>query len=92
MINLSFVVHLTADTENPMKFKLSEALDNSKYPSQDSTRVGDKKRSSCRTAVAKLSSCKMKEKILVEARKQRPPCIQIYENFSKAAVQIHKEI
>ena len=35
-------------------------------------RLGDKKRSPCRTIVVKLSSFKMKERILAEAKKRKP--------------------
>ena len=54
-------------------------------------RVGDKNQSSCRTIVAKLSKYKTKDRILAKARKKKPQGIRIYEDFSKATVQIRKE-
>ena len=53
-------------------------------------RVGDKKRSPCRTIVTKLSIFKMKERILAEAKKMTPKGIQIYKNLSKATAEIRK--
>ena len=41
--------------------------------------------------VTKLSSYKMKERILAEAKKRKPNGIQIYEDFSKATVEIRKK-
>ena len=41
--------------------------------------------------MAKLSSFKMKERILAEAKKVKPKGIQIYEDFSKAVVEIRKK-
>ena len=54
-------------------------------------RVGDKNQSSCRTIVAKLSKYKTKEHIFTKVRKKKPQGIRIYEDFSKATVQIRKE-
>ena len=54
-------------------------------------RVGIKKRSPCRSIVAKLSSFKIKECILKEAKKRKPTGIQIYEDFSKVTVEIRKK-
>ena len=44
-----------------------------------------------RTIVTKLRSFKMKELILAEAKKRKPKGIQIYEDFSKATVEIRKK-
>ena len=52
--------------------------------------VGDKKQSPSRTIVAKLNSFKIKECIPVEAKKRKPKGIQIYEDISKATVEIQK--
>ena len=41
--------------------------------------------------MAKLSSFKIKERILTEAKKKKPKGIQIYEDFSKATVEIRKK-
>ena len=38
----------------------------------------------------KLSSFKIKERILKEAKKRKPKGIQIFEDFSKATVEIRK--
>ena len=40
--------------------------------------------------MAKLSSFKIKERILTEAKKRKPKGIQIYEYFSKATVETRK--
>ena len=53
--------------------------------------IRDKKRSSTRTIVAKSSSFKIKEHILTEAKKRKPKGIQVYEDFSKATVEIQKK-
>ena len=55
--------------------------------------MGDKKRSPCGTMVAKLSSFKIKERILPEAkiRRHKHSRIQVYEDFSKATVEIWKK-
>ena len=34
----------------------------------------------------------MKERILAEAKKRKPKDVQIYEDFSKATVEIRKKI
>ena len=39
----------------------------------------------------KLSSSKIKERILTEAKKRKPKGIQLYEDFSKATVEIRKK-
>ena len=39
----------------------------------------------------KLSSSKIKERILTEAKKRKPKGIQLYEDFSKATVEIPKK-
>ena len=39
----------------------------------------------------KLSSSKIKERILTEAKKRKPKGIQLYEDFSKATVDIRKK-
>ena len=41
--------------------------------------------------MAKLSSFKIKEHILTEAKKKKLKSIQIYEDFSKATVEIRKK-
>ena len=41
--------------------------------------------------MAKLSSFKVKERILAEARKMEHKGIQIYEDFSKATAEIRKK-
>lgn len=50
-----------------------------------------KKRSSYRTIVAKLSSLKIKDCIFAEAKKRKPEGIRVYEDFSKATVEIGKK-
>ena len=77
-----------ADTEQNLKDTLSDILGIQNVKIERAHRVGDKKRSPCRTIVAKLSSFKMKERILAEAKKRKPKGIQIYEDFSKATVEI----
>ena len=39
----------------------------------------------------KLNSFKIKERSITEAKKRKPKCIQIYEDFSKASVEIRKK-
>ena len=39
----------------------------------------------------KLSSSKIKERILTEVKKRKPKGIQLYEDFSKATVEIRKK-
>ena len=80
-----------ADTEQNLKDTLSNILGIQNVKIERAHRVGDKKRSPCRTIVAKLSSFKMKERILAEAKKMKPKGIQIYEDFSKATVEIRKK-
>ena len=80
-----------ADTEQNLKDTLSDILGIQNVKIERAHRVGDKKRSPCRTIVAKLSSFKMKERILAEAKKMKPKGIQIYEDFSKATVEIRKK-
>ena len=41
--------------------------------------------------MAKLSSFKIKERILAEAKKRKPKGIQFYEDFSKAKMEIRKK-
>ena len=41
--------------------------------------------------VAKLSSFKIKGRILPKAKKRKPKVIHIYEDFSKATVEIRKK-
>ena len=80
-----------ADTEQNLKDTLSDILGIQNVKIERAHRVGDKKRSPCRTIVAKLSSFKMKERILAEAKKMKPKGIHIYEEFSKATVEIRKK-
>ena len=79
------------DTEQNLKDTISELLGIQNIKIERVYRVGDKKRSPCRTIVAKLSHCKIKEHILTEAKKRKPKGIQIYEDFSKATVEIRKK-
>ena len=80
-----------ADTEEILKDKIKETLGIENVELERAHRVGDKNQSSCRTIVAKLSKYKTKERILTQARKKKPLGIRIYEDFSKATVQIRKE-
>ena len=80
-----------ADTEQNLKDTLSDILGIQNVKIERAHRVGDKKRSPCRTIVAKLSSFKMKERILAEAKKRKFKSIQIYEDFAKATVEIRKK-
>ena len=80
-----------ADTEQNLKETLSDILGIQNVKIERAHRVGDKKRSACRTIVAKLSSFKMKEHILAEAKKRKLKGIQIYEDFSKATVEKRKK-
>lgn len=73
------------NTEDLLKDKLSETLAIQNIKIIRAHRVGDIKRPSCRTIVAKLSSCKTEERILAQAKKKKPSSIQIYEDVSKAA-------
>ena len=59
-------------TEQNLKDKLSDILGIPNVKIERAHRVGDKKRSPCRTIVGKLSSFKMKERILAEAKKMKP--------------------
>ena len=79
-----------ADTEQNLKDTLSDILGIQNVKIERAHRVGDKKRSPCRTIVAKLSIFKMKERILAEAKKMTPKGIQIYKNLSKATAEIRK--
>ena len=74
-----------------LKSTLNDILGIQNVKIERAHRVGDKKRSPCRTIVAKLSSFKMKKRILAEAKKRKPKGIQIYEDFSKATVEIRKK-
>ena len=80
-----------ADTEENLKLKIKETLGIENIEIERAHRVGDKNQSSCRTIVAKLSKYKTKDRILAKARKKKPQGIRIYEDFSKATVQIRKE-
>ena len=80
------------DTEQNLKDTLSDILGIQNVKIKKAHRVGNKKRSPCRTTVVKLSSFKMKERILAEAKKMKPNGIQIYEDFYKATVEIRKKI
>ena len=79
-----------ADTEQNLKDTLSEILEIQNGKIERAHRVGNKKRSPC-TTITKLISFKMKERILAEAKKMKPKGIQIYEDFSKATVEIRKK-
>ena len=74
-----------------LKSTLNDILGIQNVKIERAHRVGDKKRSPCRTIVANLSSFKMKKRILAEAKKRKPKGIQIYEDFSKATVEIGKK-
>ena len=78
------------DTEQNLKDTLSEILGIQNVKTERAHRVGDKKRSPCKTIVAKLSSPKIKERIRAEAKKRKPKGIQIYEDFLKATAEIRK--
>ena len=80
-----------ADTEQNLKDTLSDILGIQNVKIERAHRVGDKRRSPCRTIVAKLNGFKMKERIRAEAKKMKPKGIQIYEDFSKATVEIRKK-
>ena len=80
-----------ADTEQNLKDTLSDILGIKNVKIERAHRVGDKKRSPCRIVLAKLSSFKIKERILAEAKKIKPKSIQIYEDFSKVTVEIQKK-
>ena len=80
-----------AVTEENLKLKIKETLAIENKEFKRAHRVGDKNQSSCRTIVAKLSKYKTKEYILTKVRKKKPQGIRIYEDFSKATVQIRKE-
>ena len=80
-----------ADTKEYLKLKIKETLGIKNIEFERVHRVGDKNQSSCRTIVAKLSKYKTKERILTKVRKKKPQGIRIYEDFSKATVQIRKE-
>ena len=79
-----------ADTEQNLKDS-KRYIRNPKLKIERAHRVGDKKQSPYRAIVAKLSSFKMKERILAEAKKMKPKGIQIYEDFSKATLEIRKK-
>ena len=74
-----------ADTEQNLKDTLSVILGIQNLKIERAHRVGDKKRSPFRTIVVKLSSFKMKERILAEAKHQ------IYEDFSKTTAELRKK-
>ena len=79
------------DTKENLKLKIKETLGIENIEFERVHRVGDKNQSSCRTLVAKLSKYKTKEHILTKVRKKKPQGIRIYEDVSKATVQIRKE-
>ena len=79
------------NTEENLKLKIKETLGIENIEFERVHRVGDKNLSSCRTIVVKLSKYKTKEHILTKVRKKKPQGIRIYEDFSKATVQIRKE-
>ena len=74
-----------------LKSTLNDILGIQNVKVERAHRVDNKKRSPCRTIVAKLSSFKMKKRILAEAKKRKPKGIHIYEDFSKATVEIGKK-
>ena len=79
------------DTEEILKEALSNSLGIESVRIERAHRVGDPSKSKCRTIVAKFSSYKTKEYILNEARRQKISDIRIYEDFSKATVEIRKK-
>ena len=81
-----------ADTEQNFKNLLSKILGTQNIKIERTHHVGDKKRSPYRTIVAKLSSFKIKECILTEARNRKPKGIQIYEAFRKPRWKYRKRI
>ena len=66
-----------------LKDTLSEILGIQNVKIEKAHRVGDKNRSPCRTIVAKLSSFKIKERFLADAKRRKPKGIQIYKIFRK---------
>ena len=78
--------------EQNLKSTLGEILGIQTIKIERAHHVGDKKRSPCRTMIAKLSSFKIKKKrVLTEAKKRKHKVIQIYEDFSKATTEIQKK-
>ena len=80
-----------ADTEENLKDTLSEILGIQNIKIERAHSVGDKRRSPCRTIVAKLSNFKRKERILTEAKRGKPKGIQINEDFLKTTVVKRKK-
>ena len=70
-----------ADTEQNLKDTLSEILGIQNMKIERAHPVGDKKESPYRRIVAKLSSFKIKERILTKAKKRKSKGVQIYEDF-----------
>ena len=67
------------DTEQNLKDTLDEILGIQNIKIVRAHRAGDKKRSPCRTIVAKLSSFKIKERILTEAKKRKPRYSKVFK-------------
>ena len=76
------------DNRQNLKDTLSKILGTQNIKIERVHCVGDKKRSSFRTTVAKLRSFKIKERVLTEPKKRKPKVIQVYEDFWKATVKI----
>ena len=81
-----------ADTEDILKDTLREQLGMNNIKIERPHRIGTNTQSTCRTIIAKFTSYKTKERILKEARNQKPKDIWIYEDFSKKTVKIRKEL
>ena len=81
-----------ADTEDILKDTLREQLGMNNIKIERAHRIGTNTQSTCRTIIAKFTSYKTKERILKEARNQKPKDIWIYEDFSKETVKIRKEL
>ena len=81
-----------ADTEDILKDTLREQLGMNNIKIERAHRIGTNTQSTCRTITAKFTSYKTKERILKEARNQKPKDIWIYEDFSKEAVKIRKKL
>ena len=81
-----------ADTEDILKDTLREQLGMNNMKIEGAHRTGTNTQSTCRTIIAKFTSYKTKERILKEAKNQKPKDIWIYEDFSKETVKIRKEL
>ena len=79
------------DTEELLKDALREKLGANKIQIERAHRVGAKEGGKNRSIVAKFCSCKGKQRVLNEARRQKREDIYVYEGFCKATVTIKKE-